>query len=60
MHQHSHNRGPRRRTEKGPEKIFEEVYLKTSLKNGKGNSQPSPGSAESPTQDKTKEEHTKT
>ena len=25
MHQHLHHRGPRRRREKGPEKVFEET-----------------------------------
>ena len=28
MQQHSHYRGPRRRRERGPEKIFEEILVK--------------------------------
>ena len=28
MHQHLHYRGPRRRREKGPKKIFEEILFK--------------------------------
>ena len=42
--------------EKGPEKIFEEIIAKNfpSIRN----SQPSPGSIESPRKDKPKEEHT--
>ena len=43
--------------EKGLRKIFEEIQLKTSLTWG---GQPSPGSTENPSQDKPKEEHTKT
>ena len=31
MHQYSHYRGLRRRREKGPEKIFEEIIAKNSL-----------------------------
>ena len=48
--------------EKGPEKIFEEiiVYSWKLPSRGKGNSHPSPGSAQSPRQDKPKEKHTKT
>ena len=45
--------------EKGPEKIFEEIITENFPNMGKKIS-PSPGSAESPRQDKPKEEHTKT
>ena len=45
--------------EKGPEKIFEEIIVKNFPNMGK-ESHPSPGSAESPIQDKSKEKHTKT
>ena len=40
-------------------KIFEEIIVE-SYPNRKGNSQSSPGSAESPIQDKSKEKHAKT
>ena len=61
MQQHSHYRGPRRRIEReGPEKIFEEIIVKNFPNMGKENSHPSPGSAESPRQDKPKEKHTET
>ena len=43
---------------KGSEKIFEEIVVENFPK--MGNSQWSPGSAESPIQDKSKEKHTKT
>ena len=35
MHQHSHYRGPRRRREKGPEKILEETIAENFPKMGK-------------------------
>ena len=35
MHQPSHYRGPRRRREKGPEKIFEEIIVKNFPNMGK-------------------------
>ena len=35
MYQHSHYRGPRRRGEKGPEKIFEEIIVKNFPNMGK-------------------------
>ena len=35
MHQHSHYRGPRRRREKGPEKIFEEIIAENFPNMGK-------------------------
>ena len=35
MHQHSHYRGPRRRREKGPEKILEETIVENFPKMGK-------------------------
>ena len=35
MHQHSHYRGPRRRREKGPEKIFEEIIVENFPNRGK-------------------------
>ena len=34
MYQHSHYRGPRRRRDKGPEKIFEEIVAKNFLNMG--------------------------
>ena len=43
------------------EKIFEEIRVKNfPNKHGKGNSHPTPGSAESPIQDKTKEKQADT
>ena len=63
MHQHLHYRGPIRRgqREKGPKKTFEAVAAENLLNMGKEiNSKPSPGSSESPRQDKPKEEHPKT
>ena len=35
MHQHSHYRGPRKRREKGPEKIFEEIVAENFPNMGK-------------------------
>ena len=35
MHQHSHYRGPRRRRENGPEKIFEEIIAENFPNMGK-------------------------
>ena len=35
MHQHSHYRGPRKRREKGPEKIFEETIAENFPNMGK-------------------------
>ena len=35
MHQHSHYRGPRRRREKGPEKVFEETLAENFPNMGK-------------------------
>ena len=35
MHQHLHYRGPRRRREKGPEKIFEEIIAENLPNMGK-------------------------
>ena len=46
--------------EKGPEKIFEKIKAENFSNMGKGNNQPSPGSTESPRQDKPKEEHIET
>ena len=47
---------------KGTEKIFEEIIVENfpNRKKRKGNSQSSPGSTESPIQDKSKEKHAKT
>ena len=60
MHEYLNYRGPRRRREKkGTEKIFEEIIVGNSLI-WEGNSQSSPGSAESPIQYKSKEKHAKT
>ena len=44
---------------KGPEKIFEEIIAENFPNMRKGNGHPSPGSTESPRQDKPKEEHAK-
>ena len=41
-------------------KYLRRLQWKTVLKNEKGNSHPSPGRPENPTQDKPKEKHTKT
>ena len=49
----------REKREKGPEKIFEEIIAENFPNMGK-DSHPSPGSPESPRQDKPKEEHAKT
>ena len=57
MHQHSNKKKKRKR--KGLRKYLKRLYLKTS-QYGKGNNQWSPGSAESPIQDKSKEKHAKT
>ena len=47
--------------EKGPEKIFEDIIVENFLNMGKEiASHPSPGSAESPIQDKPKEKHAET
>ena len=46
--------------EKGPEKIFEDRIVENFSNMRKGNSQPSPGSTDSPRKDEPKEEHTKT
>ena len=46
-------------TEKGPEKIFEEIIVKNFPNMGKEIAN-SPGSAESPRQDKPKEKHAET
>ena len=45
---------------KGTEKIFQEIIVENFPNLGKEKSQSSPGSAESPIQDKSKEKHTKT
>ena len=45
---------------KGSEKIFEEIIVQNFPNTGKENSQSSPGSTESPIQDKSKEKHAKT
>ena len=62
MHQYSHYAGvpEGEEREKGPEKIFEKIIAENFSNMGKGNNQPSPGSTESPKQDKPKGEHTKT
>ena len=58
MHQYSHYRGLRRRREKGPEKIFEEIIAKNSL-NMEKKIVNQVQEAQSPRKDKPKEEHTK-
>ena len=59
MYQYSHYRGLRRRREKGPEKIFEEIIAENFLNMGKEivNQVQEP---QNPWKDKPKEEHTKT
>ena len=60
-HQHSNYRGHRRWREK--ERVWENFwndYSEKHPKYGKGNSQSSPRSIESPIQDKPKEKHAKT
>ena len=59
MHQYSHYRGLRRRREKGPEKIFEEIIAKNSL-NMEKKIVNQVQEAQSPRKDKPKEEHIKT
>ena len=59
MHQHSHYRGPRRRREKGPEKIFEEIIPENFPNMGREIVNQDQ-EAQSPRQDKPKEEHTET
>ena len=61
MHEHSHFRGPRRRRkrEKGPEKIFEEIIVENFPNMGKEIVN-QVQAAQSPRQDKPKEEHTET
>ena len=59
MHQYSIFGIPKEEKEKGPEEIFEEMIVKNFSHMGT-NSQQSPGSSESPMQDKPKEESTET
>ena len=59
MHQHLHYRGPRRRREKGPEKIFEEIIPENFPNMGREIVNQDQ-EAQSPRQDKPKEEHTET
>ena len=61
MHQHLHYRGPRRRKEKRPEEIFEEIIAEKFPNVGKEIiNQIQEFHTESPRQDKPKEEHTET
>ena len=60
MQQHLNCRGPRRRRERKCQKIFEEIIVENSPNMEKENSHSSPGSAESPIQDKPKEKNAKT
>ena len=60
MHQHLNYRGPRIRREKeGSEKIFEDIAVENFPNMGKEIIK-SPGSTESPIQDKPKEKHAET
>ena len=59
MHQYSHYRGPRRRREKGPEKIFEDIIAENLPNMGKKIIN-QVQEAQSPRKDKPKEEHTET
>ena len=59
LHQHSHYRGPRRKNKKGLEKIFEEIIVENFLNMGKKIVH-KVRKAQSPREDKPKEEHTKT
>ena len=51
---------PEEEKKKGQEKNFEEIIVEHFPNHGKGNSQSSPRSTKSPTQDKPKEKHAKT
>ena len=55
-----HCKGSRRRREKGPDKIFEDVIAENFPNMGKEIVNPSPGSTESSRHDKPKEEYIKT
>ena len=59
MYQDSHYRGPKRRKERGPEKIFEEIIAENLPNMGKETFN-QVQEAQSPRQDKPKEEHTET
>ena len=59
MSQHSYFRGPRRRREKGPEKIFEEIIAENFPNMGKEVIN-QVQEAQSPRRNKTKGEHTET
>ena len=59
MYQHSHYKGPRRRRENGPEKIFGERVAENFSNMGKEIVN-QVQEAQSPRKDKPKEEHTKT
>ena len=59
MHQHLHYRGPRRRRERGPEKMFEEIIAENFPNLGKEIVN-QVQKTQSPRRDKPKEEHTKT
>ena len=50
----------REEREKGPEEIFEEIIVENFLNMGKEAQHPSPGSTESPRQDKPMEKHAET
>ena len=51
---------PRRRRQKGHEKLLEEIIAENFPKIGEGNSHPSPRNPKSPKQDKPKVKHPKT
>ena len=59
MHQHSNYRVPRRRREKGTEKIFEDIIVENFPNMGKEMVN-QVQEAQSPIQDKSKEKHAKT
>jgi len=59
MHQHSHDRGPRRRRQKGLEKLFEEIIVENFPNMGK-ETVTKVQEMQKPRQDKPKDKHDKT
>ena len=59
MHQHSHDRGPRRRRQKGLEKLFEVIIVENFPNMGK-ETVTKVQEMQKPRQDKPKDEHDKT
>ena len=59
MHQHSHDRGPRKRRQKGLEKLFEEIIVENFPNMGK-ETVTKVQEMQKPRQDKHKDKHDKT